>query len=76
MDNLIRWEKSKFSDEIYGYTNEDLECLYPETYKIKDNIIKCYHSNNGDYSKVGPIKCASIEDAKQLAEIVERGRVA
>jgi hypothetical protein len=72
MKNLITWEKSSLTGSIYGATKQEVENDEIPTYSIEGTTVKYCERE----MKFINIRCASIEDAKQLVEIVERGRVA
>jgi hypothetical protein len=70
--SLIKWKESDIlKNVLYGYTAEDIENEEISKYEIRYNTHLIIHSSN-----IGKIYLASIEDAKQCAELIERGRAA
>ena len=69
--NLLQWEKSDLTGNLYGSTKADLEEDNIATYAIKYTTLS-YNDNNICVN----IRCASLDDAKLASEIIERGRVA
>ena len=72
--NLITWENAS-KDLYFGYTAYDLENEYLCTYAIDCCTLACSCSKDGIYHSLPAIRFASLEDAKQVAELIERGRV-
>jgi hypothetical protein len=69
--NMLEWLKSDLTGTLYGSTKADLEEDNLATYEIRNTTLS-YNDNNICVK----IRCASLDDAKLVAEIIERGRVA
>ena len=77
MSNLITWKEGHFNNRLfYGYTEQNLKNDDVQTYLIDTCSLTARASDDGYYKGIESIRCESLEDAKQLAEIIERGRVA
>jgi len=77
MADLITWRTSMFLDEIeFGYTALDIKNDEEATYCIDECYLVCKCSKDGKYKSLPAIRFAKIEDAKQCAELIERGRCA
>ncbi len=72
MSNLITWGESAITGTIYGSTIEDMKNDDLSRYSIDGSTVKWCESG----MNIIKIRCASVSEAKQLAELAERGRVA
>ena len=68
----LTWEKSELAKKLNGFTEFNLESGDAQTYEIRGTTL-IYWVASMDCVK---IRCASVEDAKQIAELVERGKEA
>jgi hypothetical protein len=77
MADLIKWEASIFIPDIcFGYTAFDIENDESHTYSIDECSLNCKCSKDGEYKALPTIRFSTLEDAKQCAELIERGRCA
>lgn len=75
MANLITWENTRTG--LAGFVRTEISGVKACTYEIKNtSSLKCYPSIDNVWPSIPSIRFASLEDAKQCAELIERGRCA